>query len=103
MYGRAKLEIEAAAAEVGAAIVRPGLVFGSDWSRQGGRFGSSQRSAGGGVVPLRDGGTHCQYLIRVDALFELLRRTSAHQVEPGATPITGAADRCWPMRTLLEL
>ena len=103
MYGRAKLEIEAAAAEVGAAIVRPGLVFGSDWSRQGGMFGSLKQSARGSVVPLIDGGTHCQYLIHVDDLFELLRRISAHEVEPGVTPITAASDRCWPMRTLLEL
>lgn len=103
MYGRAKLEIEAAAARIGASIVRPGLVFGSDWSRPGGMFGSLKNSTRGRVVPLIDGGVHCQYLIHIDDLFELLRRVCARDVEPGQKPVTAASDKCWPMRTLLEL
>lgn len=100
-YGRAKLNVEAAVTEVGGHIVRPGLVFTDDWTRRGGMFGALATSTRAKVVPLIDGGTHCQYLIHIDDLFELLVRICAGAIDVH-TPITAAAPRCWPMRELLE-
>ena len=101
MYGRAKLNVEAAATEIGGHIVRPGLVFIDEWTRAGGMFGALTTSARARIVPLIDGGRHCQYLIHIDDLFGLLVRICAGDVEVH-TPITAAGPRCWPMRRLLE-
>lgn len=101
VYGRAKLNVEAAATEVGGHIVRPGLVFTDDWTRSGGMFGALATSARAKLVPLIDGGAHCQYLIHVDDLFTLLLRICGGDIDAHA-PITAAAPRCWPMRELLE-
>jgi len=101
LYGRAKLDIEAAATAVGGQIVRPGLVFTDDWTREGGMFGALATSARAQAVPLIDGGSHCQYLIHIDDLFRLLVRICSQDVDIHP-PITAAAPRCWPMRQLLE-
>jgi nucleoside-diphosphate-sugar epimerase len=48
-YGRAKLAVEAAARAHGAAVIRPGLVFGE---RPGGMVGTLERLAGLPLIPL---------------------------------------------------
>jgi nucleoside-diphosphate-sugar epimerase len=52
-YGRAKLLLEAAAAEAGGVVVRPGLVWGDG---PGGMFGTLTRLCRLPVLPLPDGG-----------------------------------------------
>lgn len=101
LYGRAKLEIEADAAKLGAVVVRPGLVYGPDLSHPGGMFGALSASARKRVVPLIDGGIHCQYLIHIDDLFELIRRMCAGDTAPPGRPVVAASPRCWPMRELV--
>ncbi|MHB8613217.1 MAG: NAD-dependent epimerase/dehydratase family protein [Candidatus Dormibacteraceae bacterium] len=99
-YGRAKLEIEAAAAAAGALVVRSGLVW-ADWPPSGGgMFGSLARSAGARLVPLIDG-SHPQYLIHEQDLFELLRRYCAGELQNPGKPVVAAAPRPWAMRELL--
>jgi nucleoside-diphosphate-sugar epimerase len=100
-YGRAKLEIEAAALAAGALVVRSGLVWADGPPSGGGMFGSLARSAKAGLVPLVGGGGHPQYLIHVQDLWELLRRFCDGEFQNPAKPVVAAAAKLWPMRELL--
>jgi nucleoside-diphosphate-sugar epimerase len=100
-YGRAKLEIEAAARAAGALVVRAGLVWADGPPAGGGMFGSLARSVKGGFVPLIGGGRYPQYLIHVQDLWELLRRFCDGELPNPAKPLVAAASKPWPMRELL--
>jgi nucleoside-diphosphate-sugar epimerase len=57
LYGKAKLEIEKDAADVGAGIIRSGLLYGPRPS--GGMFGSLQRMASdSSIIPLIGSGRY---------------------------------------------
>lgn len=101
LYGRAKLEIEAAAGMAGALVVRSGLVWADGPPSGGGMFGSLARSAGARLIPLVDGGSHPQYLIHEQDLFELLRRFCDGDFQNPGRPVVAAARRPWAMRDLL--
>lgn len=69
LYGRAKMEIEAAALELGCAVVRPGLV----WSRNpGSLLGALERASRARFVPLIGDGSYVQYLVFDEDLAELV-------------------------------
>jgi nucleoside-diphosphate-sugar epimerase len=101
LYGRAKLEIEAAAAAAGALVVRAGLVWADGPPTGGGMFGSLARSVNARLVPLVDGGVRPQYLIHEEDLWELLKRFCDGDLENPGKPVVAAAPRPWPMRDLL--
>jgi nucleoside-diphosphate-sugar epimerase len=101
VYGQAKLEIEAAAAAAGALVVRSGLVWADGPPSGGGMFGSLARSAGASIVPLIDGGSHPQYLIHEQDLFELLRGFCDGELKNPGKPVVAASPRPWAMRELL--
>jgi len=103
LYGQAKLQIEAAATAIGGSVIRPGLVFGSDLSREGGMFGALKSSVRARTVPMIDGGRHCQYLVHIDDLFALVSGLCEGTIDSGGKPITCASSRCWPMRDLLAV
>jgi nucleoside-diphosphate-sugar epimerase len=100
LYGLAKLEIEAAAASVGALVVRAGLVYG-DGPPGGGMFGSLSTSVRHRLVPLIDGGIHPQYLIHEEDLWRLLERFCDGDLQNPGTPVVAASSRAWPLRDLL--
>ena len=100
-YGRAKLEIEAAARAAGALVVRSGLVWADGPPSGGGMFGSLARSVKAGLVPLVGGGGHPQYLIHVQDLWELLRRFCDGELPNPTKPVVAAASKPWPIRDLL--
>ena len=100
-YGRAKLQIEAAALAAGDLVVRAGLVWADGPPSAGGMFGSLARSVKGGLVPLVGGGGHAQYLVHVQDLWELLRRFCDGELSMPAKPVVAAAPKPWPMRELL--
>jgi nucleoside-diphosphate-sugar epimerase len=100
-YGRAKLQIEAAALAAGDLVVRAGLVWADGPPSGGGMFGSLARSVKGGLVPLVGGGRHPQYLVHVQDLWELLRRFCDGEFQNPAKPVVAAASKPWPMRELL--
>lgn len=101
LYGRAKLQIEAAAASAGALVVRAGLVYGDGSSTAGGMFGSLARSVSGRLVPLVDGGVHLQYLVHEEDLWDLLRRFCDGELQNPGRPVVAASSRPWTMRDLL--
>ena len=100
-YGRAKLEIEAAARAVGALVIRSGLVYGDGPPDAGGMFGSLAKSVQRGVVPLIDGGTHPQYLIHEEDLWHLLKGFFEGELHNPGRPVVAASSRPWPLRDLL--
>jgi nucleoside-diphosphate-sugar epimerase len=100
-YGRAKLEIEAAAISAGALVVRSGLVYGDGPATAGGMFGSLARSVQRGVVPLIDGGKHPQYLIHEEDLWLLMKGFFEGEVRHPGKPVVAAASKAWPLRDLL--
>jgi nucleoside-diphosphate-sugar epimerase len=100
-YGRAKLEIESAALEAGALVIRSGLVYGDGEPDAGGMFGSLARSAQRSLVPLVDGGVHPQYLIHEEDLFQLVRGYCVGEMANPGRPLVAASPRAWSLRDLL--
>jgi nucleoside-diphosphate-sugar epimerase len=100
-YGRAKLEIEAAATSVGALVIRSGLVYGDGPPAAGGMFGSLATSVTRGLVPLIDGGVHPQYLIHEGDLWSLVRGFCAGEIQNPGRPVVAASSRAWRLRDLL--
>ncbi len=100
-YGRAKLEIEAAAISAGALVVRSGLVYGDGPATAGGMFGRLAKSVQRGVVPLIDGGKDPQYLIHEEDLWLLMKGFVEGEVRAPGTPVVAAASKAWPLRDLL--
>ena len=103
IYGQTKLAIEAAAASVGALVVRSGLVYGDGPPTAGGMFGSLATSVQRGLVPLIDGGTHTQYLIHEEDLWRLVKRFSDGELDNPGKPVVAASPRAWPLRDLLAV
>jgi nucleoside-diphosphate-sugar epimerase len=100
-YGRAKLEIEAAAASLGALVVRSGLVYGDGSPTSGGMFGSLATSVQRGMVPLIDGGIHPQYLIHEEDLWRLVNGFCDGDLLNPGRPVVAASPRAWRLRDLL--
>ena len=102
LYGRAKLEIEAVAMQVGASVLRPGLIYGEDVEASaGGMFAALIRSARGSVVPLIDGGSDPQYLLHIDDLFMVVQRLCRSDGPTTNRPVVVASSKPWPMRDLV--
>ncbi|HXF09965.1 MAG TPA: NAD-dependent epimerase/dehydratase family protein [Desulfuromonadaceae bacterium] len=101
LYGRAKLEIEKIAADNGALVVRPGLVYGSG---PGGMFGKlAEQVRKSSVIPLIGDGSQIQYLVHNEDLSSFLERYASGQVTaPGAGPFTAAHPQPWPFKELLR-
>lgn len=98
-YGRAKLEIETAARALGAAVVRPGLVWGPD---AGGMFGRlATQAASSAVIPMPASRMQRQYLVHHDDLAAAVRAALDADASP-ATPATVAHDRPWPLPEIVR-
>lgn len=99
-YGRAKLEIEAAALEMGCAVVRPSLVWSST---SGSLMRSLERAARSKIVPLIGNGSYPQYLVFDDDLAELVFALSQSDAPQIARPIPAAHPQKHTLRSLLEI
>jgi nucleoside-diphosphate-sugar epimerase len=79
LYGRAKLDIEAATLEFGGCNIRPGLVYGKE---AGGMAGSLRKLSALPVVPVIAGGAGV-YTVEEDDLMEaVVAMVSAENLEP---------------------
>jgi len=100
LYGKAKLEIERAAHEAGAIVIRPGLIYGGE--ECGGMFGALRATVKKSrIVPLIGSGKYPQYLVCADDLLNMIERAAAGTLEPRGAILTAASPQEWPMRKLL--
>lgn len=86
-YGRAKLLIEAEARAAAAAIIRPGLIYGSSPGAMFGRLVSQVRAAS--IVPMPGDGRQMMYTVHEDDLTEAIFRAATRSPAPTA-PVTVA-------------
>lgn len=100
LYGKAKLEIEAAAREYGAAVIRPGLMFGTPPGATFGRLVAQVR--GSRILPLIGDGSQIQYLVHRDDVAGFVLRLGLAELEIPLRPVTIAHRRPWPLRELLR-
>lgn len=99
MYGKAKLEIESAALEMGCAVVRPGLV----WSENpGSLLAALERAARSRAVPLIGDGSYPQYLVADEDLAELVFALCGEGAPTIARVISAAHPEKHSLRSLLE-
>jgi nucleoside-diphosphate-sugar epimerase len=99
LYGRAKLEVETAALELGWTVVRPGLV----WSNTSGSLMRSlEKASRGRFVPLIGDGSYAQYLVFDEDLAELVVALCQPDAPPIARPISAAHPQRHSLRSLLQ-
>jgi nucleoside-diphosphate-sugar epimerase len=101
MYGRAKLEIERAAASVGATIVRPGLVWGEQATAMFGALrGSIERLR---VVPLPTPARRRLALVHEDDLALLVERLLERWPDGSGRLFVAASEHTLTLAQLLSL
>lgn len=86
-YGRAKLLIEAQAREIGACVIRPGLVYGASPGAMFGRLVQQVRTSS--LLPMPGNGQQLQYTVHEDDLTEAILRGLTASPAPSA-PVTVA-------------
>jgi nucleoside-diphosphate-sugar epimerase len=100
LYGKAKLQIEAAALAMGCAVVRPGLVYGEN---PGGVMASLQRAASAApVLPMIGDGSYPQYLVHDEDLARLVFLLCQKDARFEAKPITAANPEKIPLRDIIR-
>jgi nucleoside-diphosphate-sugar epimerase len=99
LYGRAKLEIEAMAADRGAVVVRPGLVFGP---RPGGMLRALDRlSTFPLAVPIVGAGNAIQYVAHEDDLGGLISLATRRPDEMTMAPVVAAHRHAYTLRAIM--
>ncbi len=99
-YGDAKLAMERLTLDMGGAVVRPGLVYGS---RPGGMFGKLRGVVRKlPIIPLVGRGTQLQYLAHEDDLCRLLVGLANSQQPIPECPIIAANDRPFTFKEILR-
>lgn len=99
-YGRAKLEIEKHASELGVFVVRPGLVYGDT---PGGMFGRLvQQVKSSSIVPVIVGGMQTQYLVHEADLGKLVLSVLERILKPGEGPVSIAHPRGHTLKNILQ-
>lgn len=99
-YGTIKVEIEALAREFGAAIVRPGLVYGA---KAGGIFGQLSKVASqGGLVPLIGNGLQIQYLVHEEDLGRAMAGWCEDKAKWPASPVVLANEEPLTMKGIIQ-
>jgi nucleoside-diphosphate-sugar epimerase len=99
LYGRAKMEIETAALEMGCAVVRPGLV----WSRTpGSLLGALEKASRARFVPLIGDGSYPQYLVFDEDLAELVFALCQPDAPHIARALSAANPEKRSLRNLLQ-
>jgi nucleoside-diphosphate-sugar epimerase len=101
LYGKAKLQVESAAAELGGIVLRPGLVFGDS---PGGVFGSIRKQVQHQkFIPLIGNGKSPQFLVPEETLAGVVADAVAGRFDrAGGQPITVANPHPWPFRDIVR-
>jgi len=99
LYGRAKLEAERVAFSLGAAVVRPGLIWGDPPGAMFGKLLDQVQRAK--FLPLINGGRQVQYLVHCQDLCDFICGCAEGQIIPPAQPVTLAHEQPWTFRQIL--
>lgn len=100
-YGKSKIEGEKIARDLGALIIRSGLVYGN--RSTGGMFGSLQRTVTkSAIVPLIGSGKYLQYLVHENDLCDLIFRFGTGDIAAPEKPVVAASPNGWYLRDLLR-
>jgi len=100
LYGQAKLDIEHAALDQGALILRPGLVYGPG---PGGMFGKlTDQVRKSSVIPLIGDGSQLQYLVHQEDLSAFIAQALTTGVPGSLRLLTAAHPQPWPFKQLLQ-
>ena len=100
LYGQAKRDIEHAALDQGALVLRPGLVYGPG---PGGMFGKlTEQVRNASVIPLAGDGSETQYLVHHEDLCAFVARALAAGVPGAPRLLTAAHPQPWPFKQLLQ-
>jgi nucleoside-diphosphate-sugar epimerase len=101
LYGKAKLQVESAAAELGGIVLRTGLVFGDS---PGGVFGSIRKQVQHQkFIPLIGNGKSPQFLVPEETLAGVVADAVAGRFDrAGGQPITVANPHPWPFRDIVR-
>jgi nucleoside-diphosphate-sugar epimerase len=100
LYGRAKMEIEEAAAEMGAVIIRPGLVYGRGAGGMAGTLERVVRTTP--VVPVIGRGNQRLYLVHVEDLCRLVEEICARETLDARGPIVAGNARSVTFKEILS-
>ncbi|MCC7354180.1 MAG: NAD-dependent epimerase/dehydratase family protein [Anaerolineae bacterium] len=101
LYGRGKMEVEKEALKTGAAVIRPGLVFGKS---AGGTFGALHKLVSASkVIPVIGSGQHIQYLAHEEDLCRLIAKTCVTDSDYISSPISAAAGRSVTIRGIVHV
>jgi nucleoside-diphosphate-sugar epimerase len=98
LYGKAKLEIERAAFAIGAAVVRPGLVYGL---RPGGMVGRLMKQTKGLITPVVGKGDIKLYLCHEDDLAAMLIRLAGPEQPAPSEPLSAASSQPFTFQEIL--
>jgi nucleoside-diphosphate-sugar epimerase len=100
LYGRAKLRMEAIASSHGAAVVRPGLVFGD---QPGGMVASLRKLASLPLVPLVGDGHYLLYAAHEEDLGRLGALLARHPEAAEGSPVVAAHSHPHTLREILSV
>lgn len=100
LYGRAKLATEKVALDLGAFVIRPGLIYGDSPDGMFGKLIAQVEQAK--VLPLFGGGAQIQYLIHEQDLTAFIADCAVGKIPPPKTPVTVAHEQPWTFRQILE-
>jgi nucleoside-diphosphate-sugar epimerase len=100
LYGKAKLETEVMAADFGAFVIRPGLIYGLPPAGMYGRLVTQVQSAR--FLPLFGGGSQIQYLVHDEDLCGFICACADGGIKQPNKAITVANPQRWTFRQILE-
>lgn len=101
LYGKAKLEIEKEAARLGAAIIRPGLIYGD---KPGAMMGALTRVVKlSSVVPIIGNGKQILYLVHEDDLASLIYKLCVEGTPDTGVPIIAASENGYTLSGILMI
>jgi nucleoside-diphosphate-sugar epimerase len=99
LYGRGKLAVENVAQDMGASIIRPGLVYGP---KPGAAFGRLvENVCRSKILPIPGQGEQRTYLVHEQDLADAVLSSLVPHKKPCSVPVTVAHEQSWSLRSIL--
>ena len=99
LYGRGKLAVENVAQDMGASIIRPGLVYGP---KPGAAFGRLvENVCRSKILPIPGQGEQRTYLVHEQDLADAVLSSLIPHKKPCSVPVTVAHEQSWSLKSIL--